>query len=63
MRLIRDLFFWAEVAKPGKFPKMIREMRIEMRDLVLPPRRSARRYPRRVKIKMSNYARNDEHPA
>lgn len=63
LRLIRDLFFWAEVAKPGKFPKMIREMRIEMRELVLPPRRSARRYPRRVKIKMSNYARNDEHPA
>lgn len=63
LRLIRDLFFWAEVAKPGKFPKMIRDMRIEMGHLVLPPRRSERRYPRRVKIKMSNFARNDEHPA
>jgi hypothetical protein len=63
LRLIRDLFYWAEVAKPGKFPKMIRDMRIDMRDLVLPPRRSARRYPRHVKIKMTGYARNDEHPA
>lgn len=63
LRLIRDLFFWAEVASPGKLPKMIRDMRIEMRSLVLPPRRSERRYPRHVKIKMSNYARNDGHPA
>jgi len=63
LRLIRDLFYWAEVAKPGKFPKMIRDMRIEMRELVLPPRRSSRCYQRRVKIKMSGYARNDEHPA
>lgn len=63
LRLIRDLFYWAEVAKPGKFPKMIRDMRVEMRELVLPPRRSARRYQRRVKIKMSGYLRNDEHPA
>lgn len=63
LRLIRDLFCWAEVAKPGKFPKMIRDMRIEMRELILPPRRSARRYLRRVKIKMSGYARNDEHRA
>lgn len=63
LRLIRDLFFWAEVASPGKLPKMIRDMRIEMENLVLPPRRSERRYPRHVKIKMSNYARNDGHPA
>ena len=63
LRLIRDLFMWAEVASPGKLPKMIRDMRIEMEDLILPPRRSQRRYPRHVKIKMSNYARNAAHPA
>jgi len=62
LRLIRDLYFWAEVASPGKLPKMIRDMRIEMEDLILPPRRSQRRYPRHVKIKMSNYARNVGHP-
>lgn len=63
LRLIRDLFFWAEVAKPGKFPRMIREMRLDMRALVLPPRRSTRSYPRRVKIKLSGYLRNANHPA
>lgn len=63
LRLIRDLFLWAEVASPGKLPKMIRDMRVEMRSLILPPRRSERRYPRHVKIKMSSYARNDGHPA
>jgi len=62
LRRIRDLFFWAEVSSPGKLPKMIRDMRIEMEDLILPPRRSKRRYPRHVKIKMSGYARNDGHP-
>jgi len=62
LRLIRDLFMWAEVASPGKLPKMIRDMRVEMEELVLPPRRSERRYPRHVKIKMSGYARNDKHP-
>jgi hypothetical protein len=62
LRLVRDIFFWAEVASPGKLPKMIRDMRIELGRLVLPPRRSERRYPRHVKIKMSGYARNDKHP-
>ena len=63
LRLIRDLFYWAEVARSGKLPKMIRDMRIKIGALVLPPRRSQRSYPRHVKIKMSNYARNDGHPA
>jgi hypothetical protein len=61
LRLIRDLFLWAEVASPGKLPKMIRDMRVEMRSLILPPRRSERRYPRHVKIQMSGYPRNDLH--
>ncbi len=63
MRLIRDLFMWAEVAAPGSLPKMLKGLRVDMSDLILPPRRSQRRYKRHVKIKMSNYARNDEHPA
>ena len=62
LRLIRDLYFWAEVSSPGKLPKMIRDMRIDLGKLVLPLRRSERRYPRHVKIKMSSYARNDAHP-
>lgn len=63
LMLVRDLFMWAAVASPGSLPKMVKQMRVEMRHLILPPRRSERRYPRRVKIKMSGYLRNDEHPA
>lgn len=61
LRAIRDLFIWASGASPGALPKMLKNLRIEMRDFILPPRRTERRYKRHVKIKMSNYARNDEH--
>lgn len=61
LRSIRDLFMWAAVASPGSLPKMLKKLRIEMEDFILPPRRSERRYKRHVKIKMSSYARNDEH--
>ena len=63
LRLIRDLFMWAAVASPGSLPKMLKGLRLDIRDFVLPPRRSWRRYRRHVKIKMSGYARNDGHPA
>lgn len=62
LRLIRDLFVWAEIASPGALPKMLKGLRMDMKDLILPPRRS-RRYRRHVKIKMSGYPRNDEHHA
>lgn len=62
LRLIRDLFGWAAVAKPGRLPKMIHQMRTRMKRLVLPPRKGERRYPRHVKIKMSGYVRNHGHP-
>jgi hypothetical protein len=63
LRAIRDLFVWAAIAKPGRLPEMLKGLRLELRHFILPPRRSERRYPRHVKIKMSNYARNAEHPA
>ena len=59
--LVRDLFMWAEVASPGSLPKMIQRMRLDFEHLILPERRPDRSYPRRVKIKMSGYARNDSH--
>lgn len=63
LRLIRDLFHWAAITgSPGALPKRIKRMRVDMRRLVLPPRRSDRRYPRCVKVKMSGYARNHGHP-
>jgi len=62
LRLIRDLFYWAAIAGPGALPKRIRKMRLDMRRLILPPRRSDRRYPKHVKIKMSGCKRNHGHP-
>lgn len=61
LRLIRDLFFWAEVASPGKFPKMILEMRLDMRHIILPPRRE-RSYPRAVKMQWTKYPTSKNHP-
>ena len=60
--LIRDLFVWAATASPGSLPKMVKGMRLDMEQLVLPERRPERQCPRHVKIKMSNYARNHGHP-
>jgi hypothetical protein len=57
MRFIRDEWAWCAVASPGSIPKKLQRMRQRIIDFVLPPRRSDRRYPRAVKIKMSNYPR------
>ena len=57
MRFIRDEWSWCAVAAPGSIPAKLRRMRARIRDFVLPARRSNRRYPRAVKIKMSNYAK------
>jgi hypothetical protein len=58
MFIIRDFFIGARWVSPGNLPKVLREMRDDLRRHVLPPRRRQRRYPRHVKIKMSNYPRN-----
>ena len=42
---------------PGTIPKRLSGLRRDLKRLVLPPRRTARIYPRAVKIKMSNYPR------
>jgi hypothetical protein len=56
-RIVCDTWMWCAVASPGALPARLRTMRDFFTRLVLPPRRKARRYPRAVKIKMSNYAR------
>lgn len=43
---------------PGRLPEHLGEFRRSLKTLLLPERRADRRYPRHVKIKMSNYARN-----
>jgi hypothetical protein len=58
MRLIRDEWMWAAASKsPGAIPANLRRLREEIKRFVLPPRRTARSFPRAVKIKMSSYAR------
>jgi hypothetical protein len=52
--MMRDLFYWAEVAKPGKLPAMLAEMRLKLERFVLPERRR-RSYLRVVKIRVSKY--------
>ena len=57
LRLICDEWWWASSSSPGAIPKNLARLSSRIARLVLPPRRSERRYPRAVKIKMSNYAR------
>jgi hypothetical protein len=57
LRLICEEWWWAAGASPGAIPKNLARLRSRIARLVLPPRRSDRKYPRAVKIKMSNYAR------
>jgi hypothetical protein len=57
LRLIRDEWMWLAGASPGAIPKHLRRLRSDVTRFVLPPRRSERRYPRAVKIKMSSYPR------
>lgn len=57
LRAIRDELFWCPLDSPGAIPQRLRNMRQRILEQLLPPRRSERRYPRAVKIKMSNYAK------
>jgi hypothetical protein len=61
LRAIRYALGWIAFASPGAIPKRVRQMRLELAQLVLPERRPERSYPRVVKIKMSNYGRKSSH--
>ncbi len=54
---LRDLWMAAWTISPGTLPRMLERLHRHLALLILPPRRP-RRYPRAVKIKMSNYPRN-----
>jgi hypothetical protein len=53
--LIRNFWLAAWLAPPGGLPRRLEALHDELALLLLPPRRSQRRFPRAVKIKMSNY--------
>jgi hypothetical protein len=55
--LLRGFWLTAWVTAPGNLPRRLDDLHQEIALLVLPPRRP-RRYPRAVKIKMSNYPRS-----
>jgi hypothetical protein len=55
---VRNFCVTAWLSSAGTLPKQLIGLESDLRLLVLPERRSGRRYARTVKIKMSNYARN-----
>lgn len=55
LMLIRNFWLTAWLAPPGVLPRRLAALHDELALLILPPRRSQRRFPRAVKIKMSNY--------
>ena len=57
LQFIRLFWLTAWTASPGVLPRRLEALHDELALLVLPERRSQRRYPRAVKIKMSNYPR------
>jgi hypothetical protein len=57
LHLICDEWLWSASASPGAIPRQLRRLRNDLQRFILPPRRSDRRYPRAVKIKMSSYPR------
>ena len=54
----RDFWLITAWGAPGRVPRHLADLRMTLGSLIIPPRRSERRYPRHVKVKMSNYARN-----
>jgi len=62
LHMIVAEFGWLAATSPGAIPSRLRDLRDRMKRLLLPPRRSERRYPRAVKIKMSNYPRKRRSP-
>jgi hypothetical protein len=55
LRMIRNEWVCAANASPGSIPKYLRKLRENIAAFVLPPRRTARRFRREVKLKMSKY--------
>lgn len=57
LMLVRNFWVTAWLASPGALPQRLKGLQHELALLILPPRRS-RRFPRAVKVKMSNYPLN-----
>lgn len=62
LHLIVDEWMWLAVTSPGAIPSRLRDLRGNLKRYILPLRRTERRYPRAVKVKMSNYPRKRRSP-
>jgi hypothetical protein len=58
LHAVQDFMAWSWSTSPGALPRRVESHDRRVRLYVLPERRTARRNPRHVKIKMSNYPRN-----
>ena len=61
-RFICDEWMWSAGAAPGTIPRHLKKLRATIKWFILPKRRSQRKYPRAVKIKMSSYPRKRRSP-
>lgn len=62
INFIRLFWLSAHLVSPGALPKRLDALHKELALLILPPRRSQRRFPRAVKIKMSKFPRKRPKP-
>jgi len=62
LQLIRVFCLNSWTTQPGALPRRLGSLEKDLRLLILPERRTERRYPRQVKIKMSNYKRHPGRP-
>jgi hypothetical protein len=63
LQFIQNCWLICSAMAPARIPKNLRRLREDLRQFVLPPRRSERSYPRAVKIKMSAYPKKRSSPA
>jgi hypothetical protein len=63
LHLITDEWMCTAFMAAGAIPRRLEDLRIRLLYFTLPPRRSERRYPRAVKIKMSKFPRNRRSPS
>ena len=63
LQFIKSCWIICAAMAPARIPRRLRKLRADLSQFILPPRRSERRYPRAVKIKMSPYPKKRSAPS
>ena len=63
LQFIQNCWLICAAMAPAPIPRRLRKLREDLSQIILPPRRSERLYPRAVKIKMSPYPKKRSPPA